>query len=111
MQHILVMYSDPDAWTGMTPDQAQAFDASTTAYNDDLRQAGAWVSAEGFDQVARTVTFDERGASVADRPYNKEAEQPAGFSIIEAASLEEAVGWARKVPILVGAVEVRPLVS
>jgi hypothetical protein len=111
MQFMLAMHADPTAFTQMTPEQAQAFDSGINAYNDQLRQAGAWVSAEGLSDVAQTVRFGVGGATVTDGPVSQDAEQPAGFWIIEAAGPDEAIEWGRKVPLSKGAVEVRALVG
>jgi hypothetical protein len=111
MQYILAMYADPTAFAQMTPEQAQAFDAAINAYNDALRGGGAWVSAEGLSDVAQTVRFGQGGSTVSDGPVSQDAEQPAGFWIIEASSADSALDWARKVPLAAGAVEVRALVG
>jgi hypothetical protein len=111
MQFILAMYTDPTAFTQLTPDEAQAFDARINAYNDDLRRAGAWVSADGLSDVAHTIRFGSSGSTVVDGPVARASEQPAGFWIIEASGPDEAIEWGRKVPLGGGAVEVRELVG
>jgi hypothetical protein len=111
MQFILAMYADPTAFAQMTPEQAQAFDSGIKAYNDELRRAGAWVSAEGLSDVAQTVRFGQGGATVTDGPVSQDVEQPAGFWIIEASGADEAIGWGWKVPPAEGAIEVRALVG
>jgi hypothetical protein len=112
VKYILNMISDYSAWATMTPEEMQAFDQRLTAFNDELRNAGAWVSAEGLGEPAagRTVRFAGGRTSVTDGPYANGREQLGGFWIVEAPSLDEAVAWAEKVPLSEGAVEVRELV-
>jgi hypothetical protein len=112
MRYILSMISNYSDWQAMTPEQAQAFDAKITAFNDDLRKAGAWVSAEGLGEPSegKTVRFEDGNASVGDGPYVDRPDQFGGFWIIEAATIDEAVEWARKAPLTRGAIEVRQLV-
>jgi hypothetical protein len=96
----------------MTPEQAQAFDERVTAFNDELRKSGAWVSGEGLGEpsAAKTVRFADGKPSVKDGPASDKREQFGGFWIIEAPSLEDAVAWGKKAPLNSGAIEVRELV-
>ena len=47
--------------------------------------------------------------TVTDGPFAETKELIAGFSMIEAASREEAIEWAKRIPFQEGEVEVRPL--
>jgi hypothetical protein len=44
------------------------------------------------------VTHDASGAHVSDGPFTESKELLAGFWMIQVASREEAVEWARRVP-------------
>ena len=93
------------------------------AWNDDAWAAlnawldeaiGSGVSIEGaplrLDADATTVKVRDGQLIVTDGPYAETKEQVAGYDVIEAASLEEAVGWARRHPhAWMGSVEVRAL--
>lgn len=113
MKYMLAMISDYTDWQKVTPEQAEAFDQGITAFNDELRNAGAWVSAEGLGEPseAKTVRFEDRASAVSDGPHADAREQLGGFWIIEADSVDDATNWATKVPLTSGAIEVRPLVS
>jgi hypothetical protein len=52
---------------------------------------------------------DDRRIEVTDGPYRPSPEQPGGFYIIEADSMEEAVDWAKKGRFMVGSNEVREI--
>jgi hypothetical protein len=82
----------------MTPTEGQALDEGVKSFNDELRTAGAWVSAEGFDEEARTTRFADGGATVSDGSFADTPEQLGGFWIIDVADLGSAVEWGRRPP-------------
>jgi hypothetical protein len=109
MKYVLAMYSDFGAWQRMAPDESRAFDEAIGTFNKALRDAGAWVSAEGFDEQARTVRFQDGAATVDEGPFGTTPERLGGYWVIEAADFDAAVEWGRKAPLPSGAVEVRPV--
>jgi hypothetical protein len=78
-------------------------------YNEQLMTAGVLLGGEGLHPVSTGtwITFDGDDRSVTDGPFTESKELVAGFWIVQVASKEEAVEWARRVPIRSGAVEVR----
>jgi hypothetical protein len=59
---------------------------------------------------AKTVRRHAEGRlEVTDGPCRQLSEQPGGFYIIEAESMEEAVEWAKKGRFMVGSNEVREI--
>ena len=69
-------------------------------YNDELDKAGVLVSLYGLHVPAEgaRVTFPGGKPKVQDGPFAEAKELVGGFWIIDVASREEAVEWARKVP-------------
>jgi hypothetical protein len=113
MRYVLSMIGDESAWLNQTPEEMQATIERVEAFNAELTEAGAMVSGEGFDELAKAKTVRFKGGSpvVSDGPFSDAQEQVGGFWIIECAGIDEAVEWAKKAPMDDGAVEVRPLVS
>jgi hypothetical protein len=74
-------------------------------YNEELIKAGVLVAAEGLDDAAQGVVVDFSGEKpvVTDGPYGETKELFGGFYIIDVASKEEAVEWARRMPAWSGA--------
>jgi hypothetical protein len=70
-------------------------------YNDDMVQAGVLVAAEGLDDAAKGVVVDysSQPPVVTDGPYGETKELFAGFWILDVASQEEAVEWAKRAPL------------
>jgi hypothetical protein len=77
-----------------------------------LRQNGHYVAAEALQPVrtATTVRVREGRVSVTDGPFAETKEQLAGFYLLEARDLNEALQLASRIPpARVGSIEVRPV--
>jgi len=82
------------------------------ACDRELRARGQCVASEALEPVAAAVTVRVRDGrqSVTDGPFAQTKEQLAGFYLIEARDLNEAIRIAAKLPpAAVGCVEVRPV--
>ena len=69
-------------------------------FNDELIRAGVLLAAEGLDDAASGVVVDFTGETpvVTDGPYGETKELFSGFYILNVASKEEAVEWAKRLP-------------
>lgn len=69
-------------------------------FNDELISAGVLVAAEGLDDAAQGVVVDysSQPPVVTDGPYGETKELFGGYYILDVASLEEAVAWAKRMP-------------
>jgi hypothetical protein len=79
---------------------------------DGLRKSGVLVAAEALQPIeaATTVRVRHGKVSVTDGPFAETKEQLAGFYLIEARDLNEAIHTASKIPpAREGSVEVRPV--
>src|SRR5207247_10616691 len=77
------------------------------------RPGCAWPNSEAgrlqpSSQGAR-VRYSNGNFLVTDGPFAETKELIAGFCLIQAKSLDEAIEWAKRVPFQEGEVEVRPL--
>jgi len=87
-------------------------DSECMAYGDSLRRSGRYVAAEALQRVetATTVRVRNGKVSLTDGPFAETKEQLAGFYLIDAKDLDEAVQIAAKIPpARVGSIEVRPV--
>jgi hypothetical protein len=73
-------------------------------FNDELIRAGVLVAAEGLDDAAQGVVVDFSGETpiVTDGPYGETKELFGGFYILDVATKEEAVEWAKRIPAIAG---------
>ena len=69
-------------------------------YNEELVKAGVMLAGEGLHPSSRGARVEFKGnkKSVVDGPFAETKELIAGFWIIQAKSLEEAVEWAKRAP-------------
>ncbi len=77
-----------------------------------FRERGILVAAEALQPVrtAKTVRVRKGEVSVTDGPFAETKEQLAGFYLIDAKDLDEALKMAAKIPpAREGSVEVRPV--
>ena len=70
-------------------------------FNEELIEAGVLVAAEGLAPAEEgvVVDFSSEPPVVTDGPYGETKELFNGFYIINVASKEEAVEWAKRMPL------------
>jgi hypothetical protein len=87
-------------------------DSDCMAFGEELRKSDRYIAAEALQRVetATTVRVRDGKVSVTDGPFAETKEQLAGFYLIDAKDLDEAIQVAAKIPPAhVGSVEVRPV--
>ena len=84
--------------------------ATTYHFIEELMKAGVFVAAEGLDDPGQSVVVDFSGEApvVTDGPYGETKELFGGYFMLDVASKQEAVEWAKRVPAVRGSkIEVR----
>lgn len=87
-------------------------DEDCVAYDTAIRKSGHCIASEALEsvQTATTVRMHNGKVSITDGPFAETKEQLAGFYMIEAKDLDEAVRIASGIPpARVGCIEVRPV--
>ena len=87
-------------------------DRECRACGDGLRNSGLLLAAEALQPVSTAATVRIRGGemSVTDGPFAETKEQLAGFYLIDARDLNDAIQVAAKIPpAREGSIEVRPI--
>jgi hypothetical protein len=87
-------------------------DRECMACGNELRARGVLSAAEALQPVdtATTVRVRQGKVSITDGPFAETKEQLAGFYLIEARDLNEAIQTAAKIPpAREGSIEVRPV--
>ncbi|MEV6432324.1 YciI family protein [Nocardia sp. NPDC051463] len=108
-QYLLSIYQSEG---GVPPGNLDEIMRELHVVNDEMRAAGAWVFAAGLNAPSTATVLRATGDDVliTDGPYVESKEYIAGFSIIRAADLDEALGWGSKVAMVLGLpIEIRPL--
>lgn len=105
MKYLCLVYGEEKDIAAMTDDCCLAYDQS-------LRASGRCLASEALQPVrsAKSVRVRNGKLTVRDGPFTETKECLAGFYLIDAADMEEAVQMAAKIPpAQVGTVEVRPV--
>lgn len=105
MKYLCLVYLEPDKWHAV-PDRECA------ACGTELRDRGVLLAAEPLQPVGEAITVRVRGGRmhVTDGPFAETKEHLAGFYLIDARDLNEAMQIAARIPpAREGAIEVRPL--
>ena len=105
-QYLLALYRDYAV--SIPPEQTQQVWAGVNALGDKLEEAGAFVFKGGLQGGAESATVVRQSGGdflMTDGPYTETKEHLAGFWIINAADLDEALEWAK----LATAAEQRPI--
>ena len=105
MKYLCLVYGEEKNIGAMTDDECMAYDQV-------LRSSGQCLASEALQPVrtARTVQVRQGKVSIRDGPFTETKECLAGFYLIEASDLDEAVQIASQIPpAQVGSIEVRPV--
>jgi hypothetical protein len=105
-QYLLALYRDYAA--PLSPERTQQVWADVNALGDRLTEAGAFVFKSGLQGGPESATVVRQSGGdfvVTDGPYTETKEHLAGFWIINAADLDEALEWAKQA----AAAEQRPI--
>lgn len=109
MKYLCLVYSD-EALLHSLPDSPE--DTECHAYAEAVHGSGRMLAAEALQSVSTATTVRMRNGklSITDGPFAETKEQLAGFYLIEARDLNEAIQVAGGIPAArVGSVEVRPV--
>ena len=110
MTRYLVAVHHPDNYDPSAEDEARSRDIDTL--NEEMKAAGVRIFVGGLHPArhAKSLRAQPDGeALITDGPYLETKEHVAGFWVLEAAGLNDALAWGRKAAIACRApVEVRP---
>jgi hypothetical protein len=105
MKYLCLVYLDEDRLDELPDEDCVAYDSA-------IRASGHCLASEALQSVrtATTVRVRNGKVSITDGPFAETKEQLAGFYMIEARNLDEAIELAAGIPpACVGSIEVRPI--
>ena len=109
MRFMVMVKATRESEAGAMPDQKLLEDMGK--FNEELVNAGIMLAGEGLHPSSKgvRVRFSGDKRTVIDGPFAETKEQLAGFYLIEARDLNEAIQLASKIPpAQFGSIEVRP---
>jgi hypothetical protein len=114
MRYLLSFIVEEGAMENASPEQMQESLKRWSAFDDEAVARGAMIACEPLESssVATTIHVRENGDRiVTDGPFAESKEQLGGFCVLDCENLDEALEWARKVPMQAGSIEVRPVMD
>ena len=105
MKYLCLVYIEPEKWHAVP-------DSECVVCGNALRESGKLIGGEPLHPVqsATTVRVRNGKVSVTDGPFAETKEHLAGFYLIDANDLDEAIQIAAKIPpARTGSIEVRPV--
>ena len=105
MKYLCLVYGEENEIGAMTDDECMAYDQT-------LRNAGRCLASEALQSARAAVTVQVRDGkvSVRDGPFTETKELLAGFYLIDAIDIDDAIQVAAQIPpARVGSIEVRPI--
>ena len=114
MKYALLIYNDKTLLDALPPGELDSRMRGCLAHADDLRREGKLLDTQMLAEPAKAKSVRIRNARqvTLDGPFTETKEMIAGFNIIEAESMDEAVRIAAEFPwARTGCVEVRPILD
>ena len=114
MRYMFLIYSQEKPG-GPAPEDIASLIAGHRAVMEDASARGVLLGYAGLkpSATASTVRIDNGRPVTLDGPFAETKEQLAGYYIIECKDLDEALGWAARIPSSCkgaqGCIEVRPV--
>ena len=105
MKYLCLVYLEQDRLRAVS-------DSECVACGEGFRKSGLLIAAEALQPVETATTVRVRNGkmSITDGPFAETKEQLAGFYLIEASDLNDALQVAAKIPpAREGSVEIRPI--
>lgn len=112
MRFLCLIYTTVDVDGRLTPNEMNHLIAEHFIFDEGLRRDGTMIVSDALALRDKSIVIRPDGDtfSVTDGPFAETKEHLAGFYLIEAPDLEEAVGIAKRIPSArYGAVEIRPV--
>ncbi|MDO8361017.1 MAG: YciI family protein [Devosia sp.] len=102
MRFMLIAKSTPETEAGVMP--SSDLIARMGRFNEELIGAGILLAAEGLQPSSKgaKIRFDAGRTTVTDGPFAEAKEVVGGFWILQVKDRDEALAWARRVPMQEG---------
>ena len=111
MQYLCLIYDDENVWQGMSPDESKKYMGEYMTFTQGIRDSGHFRAGDALQptRTATTVRVRDGKTLTTDGPFAETHEQLGGYFLLECKDLDEALGWAAKIPTAkYGSIEVRP---
>jgi hypothetical protein len=112
MRYMMMIYGDEKAWEELSAQKRDTVHQSCVDYSEPRRPSGFYQGGGRLEPTHTATTVRMKGgqAILTDGPFAETKEQLAGFTILEAKDLDEALAFVEHHPLVKAgfSVEVRP---
>ncbi len=112
MKYLCLVYYDENIINKMTSEEWQSLNAECENCGQNLRDTGKMIGGNALHPVATATSLRVRDGKpiITDGPFAETKEQLAGFYMLDARDLNEAIQLASKIPpARLGTIEIRPV--
>jgi hypothetical protein len=112
MKFLLMVYTDPKLLEALPEDEFDTMMRGCLQHADEMKANGKLLDFQQLElpDTARSVRSRNGQVAITDGPFAEAKEVFAGFNLIEAESMEEALRIAQEFPwTRTGTIEVRPV--
>jgi len=106
---MMFIHNDERSEAGQLPDAKLV--EEMMKYNEKLAKAGALIALDGLHPTSKgaRVRFSDGNPTVTDGPFAESKEIIGGYWVIDVKSKQEAVEWAKQVPVKAGVIDIRQI--
>lgn len=112
MQYLLLIYQNEAQAAAATDAQRAAMHQEYGSFTQSIVKSGNFKAGDALQptSAATTVRVRDGKTVTTDGPFAETREQLAGYYLVEAKNLDEATGFAARIPSArIGSIEVRPI--
>jgi hypothetical protein len=114
MRYMFSLFGEEGGWQDTSPEDMKAEMDRWEAFGREAVEAGVMVAGDALQEsdTATTLRIQPQAEPlVSDGPFAETKEQLGGYYVLDCKDLDEALAWARKIPLSSGAIEVRPVMD
>jgi hypothetical protein len=114
MKYLCLIYHEESAREAMLKADADSMRAEYFAYTDGIKKSGHYLGGNALQPTATATTVRVRNGRTAttDGPFAETKEQLAGYYLVEAKDLNDAIQVGARIPgARYGSIEVRPIME
>ena len=112
MKYLCLIYSDESQWPKLPADESQKMMEEYGAFGESIKASGHYIAGHRLHPTGSATTVRVRNGKtyITDGPFAETKEALAGFYLLDARDLNEAIQMATKIPpAREGSIEVRPV--
>jgi hypothetical protein len=114
MKYLLLICDEESRWSTIPEPERQKIMAGYRQFTEEIKASGHFLGGSQLQAATSATSVRVRGGKrlVTDGPFAETREQLAGYYLVQAKDLDEAIGLASRIPgAQTGTVEVRPLIE